>query len=103
MSVMGKKTAGELASNGSVVLSLQTTLSRVKANLDLVPKLIQELAADDGWREFIHGHYPDGVFRWGQDDFHRFIESPRKEGGCETPLSVLERLLKGTPAWGTFL
>jgi hypothetical protein len=97
-----KAALGKLANNGIDVLALQTTLSRSDSNIRLVPKQVQRLIEKEEWREFILGGHPDEVFRWGPADFRRFIQDPRP-AGCETPLHVLERLLRDTDAWEAFL
>ncbi len=94
---------GELANNGINVTFLRTVLNRSDNNVNIVPKVFEDVAADEAWREFVLGENPDHVFRFGPADFRRFIEAPRKEGGCETPIHVLERMLRGTPSWETFL
>jgi hypothetical protein len=95
-------TPGRLADNGMTVLSLQSSLSRSDKNLSLVPRLIQDLTRDSGWQAYTLGDSPR-VYRWNAAQFRRFIEAPRREGGCETPISILERTLRGTDAWETFL
>ncbi len=94
---------GELANNGINVTFLRTVLNRSENNVNIVPKVFEDVAADEAWREFVLGDNPDHVFRFGPADFRRFIEAPRREGGCETPIHTLQKMLQGTPQWETFL
>lgn len=99
---MTRKDLGRLANNGIAVQSLQNSLSRAESVGTTMPLLINRLARERGWQEFLFPEAPDRVYRWNAAEFRRFIESPRP-GGCETPLYVLERMLRGTEAWDTFL
>lgn len=92
---------GLLAANGMTVKMLQTTLSRAETNANTIPLAILNLKRQDAWRAFVFPDNPDAVFRWNAADFRRFIESPRP-AGCQTPLDLVERMLRGTEAWEAF-
>lgn len=102
LEVETREDLGTLANNGIAVLSLQTSLSKAEINARIVPKLLIRMAREQSWRSFILGHDSDKVFRWNAADFRRFIESPRP-GGCQTPIHVLERMVRDTDAWPVFL
>lgn len=93
---------GMLAAYGLSVLSLQGALSGADSNANVIPKIIRRMARDRSWRRYILGQ-EGKVYRWDVDAFQKFIESPRSEGGCETDIKVLERMVKDTPAWPSFL
>ncbi len=93
---------GQLRNNGMQVLALQTALSRSETNLGLIPKLVQQMAREEAWREYTLADQGE-IFHWTPAQFRRFIESPRTAGGCETPIHTLERCCHGTNAWETFL
>lgn len=92
---------GLLAANGMTVRMLQTTLSRAETNANTIPLAILNLSRQNAWRAFVFPDNPGAVFRWNAADFRRFIESPRP-AGCQTPLDLVERMLRGTDAWEVF-
>lgn len=94
------KTPGALANNYTVVMMLQTTLSRTDMNLTTLPKAIRRVLAEDCWREWVT---PEGkIFAWNAADFRTFLTSPRP-AGCQTPLDVIERAIRGSDAWELYL
>jgi hypothetical protein len=98
-----RRELGRLANNGMAVQSLQASLSQGGTIGNTVPALIKQMAVDNSWRTFLFASDPATIYRWGAAEFRRFIEAPRAQGGCQTPLYLLERLLRGTDAWGVFL
>jgi hypothetical protein len=96
------KDLGQLANNGMQVQFLQTALSRADMNVRTIPGLILQLDEAHAWQEFVFPSRPDQVYRWSAAEFRRFIEAPRPRG-CETPIYVLERVLRGTDAWLRFV
>lgn len=93
---------GQLAANGTLVQLLQSALSHADSNAKTIPGLFVSITEGEAWREYAYTDRPDKVFRWNAADFRRFIEAPRKDGGCETPVGVLVRMLWDTPAWESF-
>lgn len=103
---------GRMAANGMMVRMLQTALSRAESNANSIPGLIIQIVEREMWRAF---SLPDeGVHSWNAAQFREFIESPRSEGGCHTPIYVLERMLRPaenekpidpvrSAAWAAFL
>lgn len=92
----------QLVDNGTQVLMLQTALSKSESNATTIPRLIKQMDREGHWRQFAMPNECETVFEWNAADFRRFIESPRP-AGCQTPLHLLERMLRGTDAWEIFL
>jgi hypothetical protein len=95
-------TPGELANNGMMVQGLQKLLTGSETNLTVLSDVIKDLPKNKAWLAFSFHKYPDQVFRWSAADFRKFIEADRP-AGCQTPLYVLERMLRETDAWEIFL
>jgi hypothetical protein len=95
-------TPGELANNGMQVQGLQKLLTGSETNLSVLSRVIKSLQNSNAWCAFSFHKYPDQVFRWSAADFRKFIEADRPSG-CQTPLYVLERMLRETDAWESFL
>lgn len=97
---IGATPKGVLAYNASMVGMLQSCLSHLDSSLGTIPDLMKMIAEGACWREF---KFPDAdVVRWNAADFREFIEA-RRPAGCETPIGVLERALRGTDAWPIFV
>lgn len=73
-------------------------------NVNTIPKLVLRIISEKSWRQWIVPETGVFVKRWQVNtaDFREFIQSPRPEG-CETPIHVLERLIRDTPAWEPYL
>jgi hypothetical protein len=73
-------------------------------NVNTIPKLILRIISEESWREWIVPETGVMVKRWKMNtaDFREFIEAPRPEG-CQTPVHVMERLIRDTPAWEPYL
>lgn len=92
-------TPGELANNGMFVQGLQKLLTGSEYNLEVLVRVVKDMKANGSWRAFMRN---EQVFRYGPADFRKFIEADRP-AGCQTPLYILERLLRGTDGWEALL
>jgi hypothetical protein len=95
---------GRLANNYMTVQSLQASLSRSEMNVTTIPKLVLRIITDASWKEWIVPDTGQKVDRWKATsaDFREFIRTPRPLG-CGTSVEILERLIRGTPAWEPYL
>lgn len=92
--------AENVAANGLVIRMLQSALSQGETTVRMVPRLIRKVLAGGMWRAYA---FPEGgVYRWNAADFRQFLEAPRP-AGCQTPISLIERLLRGTDAWEPYM
>jgi len=95
-------TPGQLANNAMLVQCLQKLLQGKEYNLKVLAETVQNIGTENGpWRAFAFTDSPE-VHRWGPADFRKFIEADRP-AGCQTKCSVVEQLLRGSPAWETWL
>lgn len=92
----------ELADHGSQVLMLQTCFSNTVTHARLIPDLVLDLAGDGSWRRFTSNRARGVVFEYGPAEFRKFLEAPIP-GGCGAKIELVERMLRGTPAWEVFL
>jgi hypothetical protein len=90
---------GLLAHAGTSVKMLQTALSLADSQTRSISSIVRRMIAGDEWRAFVFPDAPDRFYRWDAAEFRKFIESPRREGGCEVPIEVLERMIRDTEAW----
>lgn len=86
------KDFGRLANNGMAVKALQAALGRTETNFGVIPRLVSRVIKDDAWR-----HWIDETTEYTAKEFRAFLVGP-KPGGCNTPLHVIERVLKDTDA-----
>lgn len=90
---------GILANNYMFVYGLQCALSKTDTNISAVVKSIGVVIRDGCWRQWVD--HAGKVVRWNAADFRLFLTSKRPEG-CETPIHVLERILRDTDVWEAF-
>lgn len=88
--------ARRLTWNGSRVQALQNALAQLKSRADTVPDLVEEVIQEGCWLRWVDSR--NRPFSHSKAEFRRFIESPRDEGGCDTPLHRLLEVVKGTPS-----
>jgi hypothetical protein len=88
-----------LAYNFTQVKMLQTALSRAESNLSTIPGLVGRIIRDACWRDWKTPE--DARVRWNAADFRVFLTAKRPEG-CETPIHVIDRILRGTDAWEAY-
>ncbi len=97
---VGELHPGELANNSIWILSLQSALSKTEPNLHAVLTAFTRVTTDRCWRHWIDDN--GATIKWKASEFRSFLAAPRPRG-CGSQLHVLERALRGTEAWGTYL
>src|SRR5215475_6065204 len=85
-----------------LVQCLQKLLQGKEYNLKVITETVKNIGTEDGpWRAFAFSDSAE-VHRWNASEFRKFIEADRP-AGCQTPLHVVEHLLRDTEAWETWL
>jgi hypothetical protein len=95
-------TFGREVANGTTVRLFQSALSKSETNVNGVWKILRNLDADDAWRRFrLPEEDGQTLYTYTAADFRRFLEGPRPKG-CETPIDLLRKMVRDTPAWPIF-